>query len=81
MLKSSTNAAEAQKFVAWLTSKDGGQQLIAASESAQYPIVPGLASATAGDLSDVKSPTYDMDLLADSEQAETLLKQLGMSSG
>ena len=35
----------------------------------------------AGDLRDVKSPTYDMDLLADSEQAETLLKQLGLSSG
>lgn len=81
VLASSKNPEEAQKFVAWLTSKDGGQKLIAASPSAQYPIVPGLASATAGDLSDVKSPTYDMDLLADSAQAETLLKQLGMSSG
>lgn len=81
VLKSSENAEEAQEFVAWLTSKDGGQELIAASESAQYPIVPGLASEAAGDLSEVKSPTYDMDLLADSEQAEELLKQLGMSGG
>lgn len=85
VLTSSENAEEAQKFVAWLTSKDGGQELIATADAevseAQYPIVPGLSSAIAGDLSDVKSPTYDMDLLADSEQAETLLKQLGMSSG
>jgi len=85
VLKSSKNAAQAQRFVAWLTSQDGGQRLIATAgaevSEAQYPVAPGLASSIAGDLGDVKSPTYDMDLLAESEQAETLLKQLGMSSG
>ena len=34
-----------------------------------------------GDLSEIKSPTFDMDSLADSQQAENLLKQLGLSKG
>ena len=33
-----------------------------------------------GDLSEVKSPKFDMDELAHSTQAEDLLKELGMSS-
>jgi iron(III) transport system substrate-binding protein len=84
VLKSSKHQAEAQKFIAWLTSKDGGQKIVATAPAdvseAQYPVAPGLASAIAGDLSDVKSPPFDMDLLAKSDQAENLLKQLGLSS-
>jgi iron(III) transport system substrate-binding protein len=38
-------------------------------------------SAVAGDLSEVKSPKFDMDQLADSAEAQDLLKELGMSSG
>ena len=48
---------------------------------AQYPVAPGVASAVAGDLSEVKSPKFDMDQLADSAEAQDLLKELGMSSG
>lgn len=84
VLKSSKNAAEAQKFLAWLTAKDGGQQIIAGPidvSGAQYPVAPGVKSSVAGSLDDVKSPKYDMDLFADSSQAEDLLKQLGMSKG
>jgi iron(III) transport system substrate-binding protein len=85
VLKSSKNAEQAQKFVAWLTSKDGGQQLIATAPAdvseAQYPVAPGVSSSIVGDLSEIKSPTFDMDKLAKTEQAEDLLKQLGMSSG
>ena len=85
ILQSSDDIDAAEEFLAWLTSKDGGQIVIAdgdieASEG-QYPVAPGLASSIAGDLADVKSPTFDMDVLADSTQAEDLLKQLGMSSG
>ncbi len=81
VLKSSPNSAPAQEFLAWLSSADGGQQIIAKDPSAQYPVTPGLASAIAGDLSDIKAPPFDMDKLADSAQAENLLKTLGMSSG
>ena len=85
VLKNSTNQDEANKFVAWLTSKDGGQKILAESAvdlaEAQYPVARGLASAVSGDLDDVKSPTFDMDSLAESQQAEDLLKTLGMSRG
>ncbi len=85
VLKASKNQDEANKFVAWLTSEDGGQKIFAEAPvdlgGAQYPVAPGLASSVAGDLDDVKSPDFDMDALADSEQAEELLKTLGMSRG
>ncbi len=85
ILTSSTHIDEAQKFLAWLTSKDGGQQLIATANAdvseAQYPVAPGVASSIAGDVSDAKSPTFDMDTLADSTEARDLLKELGMSGG
>jgi iron(III) transport system substrate-binding protein len=85
ILKNSANQDEANKFVAWLTSKDGGQKLLADAPvdlaEAQYPVAPGLQSGLAGDLSEIKSPAFDMDLLASSEQAEDLLKTLGMSRG
>lgn len=85
ILQSSKQIEAAQEFVAWLTSEDGGQALIANGDieisEAQYPVAPGMASAIAGDLDEVKSPPFDMDVLADSAQAEDLLKQLGMSSG
>jgi iron(III) transport system substrate-binding protein len=85
VLKSSTHQAEAQKFLAWLTAKDGGQKFIANAPAniseAQYPVAPGVASSIAGDLSEIKSPRFDMDELAQASQAEDLLKQLGMSKG
>ena len=84
ILKSTKHQAEAQAFLKWLTAPEGGQHLIAAASAdvaeAQYPVAPGVASKISGDLSAVKSPTFDMDKLADSSQAEKLLKELGMSS-
>lgn len=85
VLKASKHQAAAQEFLAWLTSKDGGQQLIATApvdvSEAQYPVAPGLASSIAGDPSTIASPRFDMDQLADASQAADLLKQLGMSAG
>lgn len=84
VLASSTNAEQAQKFLAWLTSPEGGQKIIAGPievSSAQYPVAKGVPSSVVGDLSEVKSPAFDMDVLADSQQAADLLKKLGMSSG
>ncbi len=84
VLKSSKHIAEAQKFLAWLTSKDGGQQIVAGPvdvSEGQYPVVPGMKSSVAGSLDKIKSPKYDMDIFANTSQAEDLLKQLGMSQG
>lgn len=84
ILKTSKHQEEAQAFVRWLTAADGGQRLIATAPAdiaeAQYPVGTGVSSKISGDLSGVKSPKFDMDELADSTQAENLLKELGMSS-
>ncbi len=82
---SSENQDEAQEFLAWLTAADGGQKLLADAplevSEAQYPVAPGVSSAVVGDLDEIKSPSVDLDSLADSQQAEELLKTLGMSKG
>ncbi len=85
ILASSEHVDAAQDFLAWLTSADGGQKVIATADpevsEAQYPIAPGVASSIAGDLSEVQSPSFDMDVLAEVSQAEELLKEMGLSQG
>ena len=85
ILKASDQIDEGQKFLAWLTSPEGGQKLIADADidvsGAQYPVAIGMESSIAGSLDDIESPSFDMDELANSDQAQKLLKQLGMSSG
>ena len=44
ILKSSTHQAEAQRFLAFLTSKEG-QEIIAHSDSFEYPIASGVTTA------------------------------------
>lgn len=85
IMKSSKNQEAAQAFLAWLTAPDGGQKIIASGpidiSGAQYPVAVGVSSDLVGSLDDVKSPNYDMDIFADNEQAENLLKEMGMSKG
>jgi iron(III) transport system substrate-binding protein len=85
ILKASDQIDEGQEFLAWLTSPEGGQKLIADADidvsGAQYPVAKGMDSSIAGSLDDIESPSFDMDELANSDQAQKLLKQLGMSSG
>lgn len=84
ILKSGKNQEEAAKFLAWLTSTDGGQAIISSGDidvsGAQYPVAPGSTSAIVGSLDDIASPSYDMSIYGDQSQAEDLLKSLGMSS-
>ncbi|MFP5347488.1 MAG: extracellular solute-binding protein [Actinomycetes bacterium] len=77
VLKSSKQQHAAADFVRWLTSADGGQQVIA--KGTQYPVAVGTKSDVVGSVTDVASPPYDMDVMAHVEEAEDLLKQLGMS--
>lgn len=84
ILDSSDNQSEAAKFVKWLTSKDGGQKVLANAgvdeSSAQYPVARGSSSDIVGSLDEIKSPDYDMSIFADQKQAEQLLKSIGLSS-
>lgn len=85
VLASSQRQEQSQKFLAWLTAKDGGQKILADAPAevseAQYPVAPGVVSSVSGDLGEIKSPAFDMDSLSNSQQAEDLLKTLGMSKG
>jgi iron(III) transport system substrate-binding protein len=84
VLKTSQHQDEAVAFLKWLTSADGGQQILARNDpgvnEGQYPVAPGVSSALVGDLSQVKSPKYDMDIFGNWAEAEQMLKTLGMSS-
>ena len=84
VLKSSKQQEASADFIKWLTAADGGQKLIAdgdiALSGAQYPVAKGTTSKIVGSLEDIKSPAYDMDVMADQGEAENLLKSLGMSS-
>ncbi|HEU0256836.1 MAG TPA: extracellular solute-binding protein [Microbacteriaceae bacterium] len=84
ILKSSGQHKAAAAFVAWLTSADGGQQILANGDTdtagAQYPVAPGLASSVVGSLDDVQGPAYDPDIFADQQAAVDLLQKLGMTS-
>ncbi|MDN5796509.1 MAG: extracellular solute-binding protein [Intrasporangium sp.] len=84
ILKNSTHKDAAAKFVQWLTSKDGGQQILSSGDidtsGAQYPVALGTSSELVGALSDIASPTYDMSIYADQSQAQDLLKSLGITT-
>lgn len=82
ILTSSDNKDQAKDFVAWLTSEDGGQQILMHGDidvsGAQYPVALGTQSDIAGSLDDISSPPYDMGIYADQTEALELLKSLGM---
>lgn len=83
VLATSDQPAEAAEFLAWLTSPDGGQDLIAHAaidvSGAQYPVGKGMASDIAGSLDEIMSPVYDMGIYANQSDAEEMLKSLGIS--
>jgi len=84
ILASSEMKAEAKKFLSWLTSEDGGQQILMHGDievsGAQYPVAIGTHSDIAGSLDEIASPPYDMGIYADQTEALDLLKRLGMLS-
>lgn len=83
ILQSSEQKDEAAEFLSWLTSADGGQQILMHggidASGAQYPVARGTASDVVGSLTDIKSPSYDMDIYAEQGETEELLKSLGMT--
>lgn len=80
VLKSSQHQAEAQQFLAWLVSPDGGQQVVAAGSAAQFPVVPGVTSdSDLPALADLTFPTVDPTVYADTTEAKDLIIQAGIA--
>jgi iron(III) transport system substrate-binding protein len=81
ILKSSTHQAEAQQFLKWLGSPDGGQQVVADGAAAQFPVAPGVTSATDGlpSLEDLHFPTVDPTVYADTTAARDLIIKAGIA--
>ncbi len=78
VLKSSTHQADAQKFLAYLTSKQG-QQIIAHSISFEYPIASGVTTAQPETPFDELRPNpITVAQLGDGSTAISLLKQAGL---
>ena len=78
VLKSSSHQAAAEKFVAFVTSK-AGQNIIAHSESFEYPIHPGVAAnPELTPLADLPPTSFTPAELGTGLQAKTLLQQAGL---
>jgi iron(III) transport system substrate-binding protein len=79
VLKSAEHPVEAQRFLAWLSSPDGGQQVIAASENAQYPVAPGVQNEVGlQPLSEVHTPEVDQSVYANVGETRNLMSQAGL---
>ena len=78
VLKSSTHQAAAQKFLAYITSKQG-QEIIAHSISFEYPIASGVTTAQPETPFDQLQPNaITIPELGDGSTAIALLKQAGL---
>jgi iron(III) transport system substrate-binding protein len=75
ILKSSTHKAEAQKFLAFLTSKKA-QEIIAHSDSFEYPIVAGVpANSAEVPFSQLQPNSISLADLGDGSTAVALLTE------
>jgi iron(III) transport system substrate-binding protein len=78
VLKSSTHQAAAQKFLSFLTSKQG-QEIIAHSISYEYPIASGVTtSQPETPFGQLQPNAITIPQLGDGSQAIALLKQSGL---
>ena len=78
ILKSSKNKADAQKFLAFLVSKQG-QQIIAHSISYEYPLDDGVTtSAPETPFADLQPYAISIADLGDGSTAISLLRQAGL---
>jgi iron(III) transport system substrate-binding protein len=78
VLKSSTHQVAAQKFLAFITSKEG-QEIIAHSISFEYPIASGVSTAQPETPFDQLQPnSISLPELGDGSAAIALLKQVGL---
>jgi len=78
ILESSKNQAAAQKFLAFLVSREG-QEIIAHSLSFEYPIVPGISpAASETPFSQLQPNSITIPQLGDGSTAIGLLREAGL---
>ncbi len=78
ILRSSTHQAAAQKFLAFLTS-DAGQRVLAAGDSFEYPIHPGVAAnAALTPLDELQPSAFTPAELGTGLDAKKLLQEAGL---
>lgn len=78
VLKSSGNAAEAQRFLAYLVSRPA-QQIVATSESYEYPLGSGVTTTRVlKPLSQLQPPQLTVEQLGDGRGALQSLQQVGL---
>lgn len=79
VLKSSQHQPEAQKFLAWLVSAQGGQKILA-EQTPQFPLTPGVNSSFGLPALDTLTfPKFDQGSLGNGDEANELLKQSGIN--
>ncbi len=78
ILKASQHKAAAQKFLAFLTS-DAGQRVLAAGESFEYPIHPGVAASPAlVPLDQLQPSSFTPAELGTGLDAKKLMQEVGL---
>jgi iron(III) transport system substrate-binding protein len=78
VLRSSTHQADAQKFLAFLVSKQG-QEIIAHSDSFEYPIASGVSTAQPETpLGELQPNSITIPELGDGSTAVSLMQQAGL---
>jgi iron(III) transport system substrate-binding protein len=78
ILKSSSHQAEAQKFLAFLVSRQG-QEVLAHSDSYEYPLRPGIAAnSQLPPLSGLKANSLTPAQLGDGSEAFAMEQRLGL---
>jgi iron(III) transport system substrate-binding protein len=80
VIKASKHQDEAQQFLAWLGSADGGQAVIASNPAAQYPVSPDVQSKVGlQPLSELHAPDVDQSVFADTDAARDLIIEAGIA--
>lgn len=80
VIKSSQHQDEAQQFVTWLGSADGGQQVLASDPAAQIPVAAGVTSDLGlPALSDLVFPEVDSSVYSDTTAAKDLIIESGIA--
>jgi iron(III) transport system substrate-binding protein len=77
VMKSSQHQAAARALVAFLVSKSG-QQVLARSDSWEYPVGSGVTNPALPPLSGFKPRQFDLSQIGDGTRAVTLLQQAGL---
>lgn len=77
--KASSRPSEAQRFLAWMSSPDGGQKIIAGNPAAQYPVAKGVVSEVGlAPLKSLDSPQANSGEFANTELAKQLMIEAGL---